>query len=111
MHIFSVDITQLDEIQEALRMSHFSPPNWFPLGLSLGLLKPTLDTIEAEPRNNVSRCLLECLCQWLSKADKVVEKGGPTWNSLANALRNIGEIASAEKVNEISKQIHDFNVQ
>ena len=106
-----VDITQLDEIQEALRTSHFSPPNWFPLGLSLGILKPTLDTIEAEHRNNVSRCLLECLSQWLSKADKVVEKGGPTWNSLAIALRNIGEIVSAEKINEISKQSHNFNVQ
>ena len=71
--------------------------------MDLGLLKPTLDTIEDEHRHNVSRCLLECISQWLSKADKVIKKGEPTWDSLASALRNIGEDAAAKKILEISK--------
>ena len=96
----SLDISHLDEILQVLRTCNFSPPNWFPLGLSLGLLKPTLDTIEDEHRHNVSRCLLECISQWLNKADKVIEKGGPTWDSLASALRNIGEVAAAEKISK-----------
>ena len=66
--------------------------------MDLGLLKPTLDTIEAERGNDLHRCLLECISKWLSKADKVIEKGEPTWDSLANALRNIGEVAAAEKI-------------
>ena len=81
-----------------MRESNFSLPNWYALGVDLGLLKSTLDGIEDEHRHNVSRCLLECISQWLSKADKVIEKGEPTWDSLANALRNIGEVAAAEKI-------------
>ena len=88
---------------QVLRTCNFSPPNWFSLGLSLGLLKPTLDTIEDEHRHNVSRCLLECISQWLSKADKVIEEGEPTWDSLASALRNIGEDVAAVRINKISK--------
>ena len=99
----SPDISHLDEIQQVLRECNFSPPKWYTLGLDLGLLKPTLDTIETQYRNDIQRCLLECISQWLKKADKTIKKGEPTWDSLASALRNIGEVTAAEKVLEIGK--------
>ena len=102
-HNISTDISHLDEILQVLRTCNFSPPKWYTLGVDLGLLKPTLDTIEDEYPHNVSRCLLECISQWLKKADKVIKKGEPTWDSLASALRNIGEVAAAEKILEIGK--------
>ena len=85
-----------------MKKSNFSSQNWLPLGLSLSLPKPTLDAIEAKASNDASQCLQECLSQWLSKTDEVIEKGGPTWDSLANALNNIKEVAAAESI-EISK--------
>ena len=89
---------------KVLKTSNFSPPNWFPLGLSLSLPKPTLVAIEAEHSNNLSQCLEECLSQWLRKG--VVEKDGPTWESLVGALRGIGEVSSAEMI-EISRQFYN----
>ena len=85
-----------------METSNFSPSNWFPLGLSLSLPKPTLVAIEAEHSNSVSQCLEECLSQWLSKTRNVIEKEEPTWTLLAYALRSIGEVASADNI-EISK--------
>ena len=87
-----------------LKRNKFSPSNWFPLGLNLSLSRPTLVAIEAEHSNNMSQCLEECLSQWLTKG--VVEKDGPTWESLAGALRGIGEVSSAEMI-EISRQFYN----
>ena len=88
---------------QVLRECNFSPPKWYTLGVDLGLLKPTLDTIEAQHGNDLHRCLLECISKWLSKADKVIEKGEPTWDSLTSALENLGEVAAVHRINEISK--------
>ena len=87
---------------QVLKMSNFSLPNWFPLGLSLSLSKPTLAAIKGKHGND-SQCLQECLSQWLSKHDKVIDNVGPTWDSLATHLKSIGEVASAEKI-EMSRQ-------
>ena len=75
--------------------------NWSPLGLNLGLPQSTLDAIEADSKIE-SQCLQECLSQWLSKSNEVVNRGGPNWESLANALRSIREVSSAESI-EASK--------
>ena len=101
------DISQLDEILQVLMTSNFSPPNWFPLGLSLGLPKPTLLAVKGK-HGNESQCLQECLSQWLNKVDKVVDNIGLTWDSLATGLKSIGEFASGEKI-EMSKQYYIFN--
>ena len=82
-------------------MSNFSMQNWSPLGLSLGFPQSTLDVIEADFKVE-SQCLQECLSQWLNKANEVIEEGGPNGESLANALRSIGEVSSAESI-EASK--------
>ena len=105
--IFILDVANLKDIIEALKKSLFPNHRWFPLGLQLGLLQPTLSDIRAKYRDDPESCLQECLTLWLSKADKVTESGGPTWDSLADALHKIGETFAAEKINEFSKRLND----
>ena len=94
----------MKDIIEALKQSHFPSHRWSPLGLQLGLLQPTLSDIRAKYRDDPENCLQECLTLWLSKADKVTESGGPTWDSLSSALRKLGENATADKIKEFSKE-------
>ena len=100
---FILDVGCLKDIIDALQLreSYFPNHRWFPLGLQLGLLQPTLTEIEANHRDDVERCLHECLTKWLSRTDKVDENGGPTMNSLVNALNKIGEVATAIKITEL----------
>ena len=86
-----------------MKQGYFPNHKWFPLGLQLGLLPPTLEDIEANYKNDVMRCLQKCLTLWLNKADKVTESGGPTLDSLADALKKIEETFTAEKIKEFSK--------
>ena len=79
-----------------MKHSGFSEPNWFKLGLALGLHKPTLDTIETNYRP--SRYLTECLTNWLNRADSV---GSPSWDTLADGLYKINDNAVAKKLTKI----------
>uniref|UniRef100_A0A1X7UJP3 Death domain-containing protein n=1 Tax=Amphimedon queenslandica TaxID=400682 RepID=A0A1X7UJP3_AMPQE len=92
-----LDKERLAEINEELRISGFSNAKWFELGLSLGLSLQTLKNIETDyGRAGASRCLMECLEKWLSRADNVT--GPLSWITLANGLRRIGETSSAEMI-------------
>ena len=66
-------------------------------------LQSTLSDIRAKHKDDPESCLQDCLTLWLSKADKVTESGGPTWDSLADALHKIGENFAAEKIMEFSE--------
>ena len=79
----------------------FTPRKWIELGLTLGLLQPTIDVIDTNHQCDVSRCLQECLTKWLYRADDVDSVGPPTWESLANGLHRINEKAVAQKITEI----------
>ena len=94
------DIDSLDEVLELLETSRFSEQNWLNLGLKFGLLKNTLETIEAKHRPDINRCLIECLTLWLRRVDKVDEKGVPTWDTLADTLSKLGEKKSAENARQ-----------
>ena len=89
---------------------YFPNHRWFPLGLQLGLLSPTLEDIKANNNDNVKGCLQKCLTLWLNKADKVNENGGPTWDSLADALQKIGETFTAKKMMEFSMKLNNDNI-
>ena len=52
--------------------NNFPKNKWYPLGLKLGLHKTRLDDIEAKYKDDVDRCLLECLSAWLNKVDNVI---------------------------------------
>uniref|UniRef100_A0A1X7SXX2 Death domain-containing protein n=1 Tax=Amphimedon queenslandica TaxID=400682 RepID=A0A1X7SXX2_AMPQE len=81
---------------QILRQYKFPQAKWFELGLNLGLLHPTLEAIEADHRGNTSRCLMECLTKWLSKADQNVRH--LTWQSLVIAIRRLNETRVSENV-------------
>uniref|UniRef100_A0A1X7SN04 Death domain-containing protein n=1 Tax=Amphimedon queenslandica TaxID=400682 RepID=A0A1X7SN04_AMPQE len=90
-----LDISKLNEIIEILKQYNFSESKWFEFGLKLGLIHPTLEAIDANHRGNTSRCLMECLSKWLSKAHH------PTWQTLASALRKIEQKTVAENIEKI----------
>uniref|UniRef100_A0A1X7TRA4 SH3 domain-containing protein n=2 Tax=Amphimedon queenslandica TaxID=400682 RepID=A0A1X7TRA4_AMPQE len=87
---FPLDISKLNFVLQVLRHYKFPEARWFEFGLNLGLLHPTLEAIESAHRGNPSRCLMECLTKWLTKADDNVTTVGPIiWKTLANALRGM----------------------
>ena len=73
------------------------------MGLNLGLFLTTLKIIEMNYSRDMSRCLVECLSQWLRRADKVDSRGRATWDSLSTALRSIGEITVADELDQESE--------
>ena len=98
-----MNITNLDEILKALKDHNFEVAKWKDLCLDLGIYMPALNNIEATNQHHgVDRCLQRCLSSWLSKADKVKQKGGPTWHSLIFGLRNIEEISTADGIHRNS---------
>ena len=78
------------------------------MGLRLGLLKNTLDAIEMNHPGDVSRCLTECLSQWLCRADNV-DSRGVTYDSLSTALRSMNETAVADNLDQESESILSQN--
>ena len=95
----------MKDIINALKQGYFPSHRWSSLGLQLGLLQPTLLSIRSKYRDDPESCLQECLTQWLSKADKVTESGGPTWDTLADALKIMEEVFAAEQIKEFSENL------
>ena len=48
-------------------------------------------------------CLMEVLKKWITRVDKVNDKGGSTWISLTNSLRSIEEVSVADNIDLESK--------
>ena len=105
LYIVIIDVSNLIDVIQALRQVYFPNDRWSSLGLELGLLQPTLSTIYAKHRGDPDSCLQDCLNRWLSKADNVDKSGGPTWDSLGRALKNIGQGFAADKIKEFSEWI------
>ena len=99
-------LEQLIDVFNQLKRCGFPQTRWHELGLTLGLHKNTLDTIERNHPGDVSRCLTECISQWLSRADNVNNKGGATFDSLSDALKSMNENAAADKLDQESKLIY-----
>ena len=98
-----LDVERLVDIIDILEKCSFPESRWDELGLRLGLLKTTLDTIERNHPGDVSRCLNECLTRWLRRADNVDSRGGATYDSLSDAIRSMNENAVADKLDKESK--------
>ena len=67
----------------------FLKSSWQSFGLQLGLYQPTLNDIDTKNRGDPTKCILDCLAAWLKGEDKVKERGGSTWSTLASALNKI----------------------
>ena len=99
-----LDVERLVDIIDILEKCSFPESRWDELGLRLGLHKNTLDAIERNHHGDVSRCLMECLSQWLRRADSVDSRGGgATYDSLSDAIRSMNENAVADKLDKESK--------
>ena len=89
-----------------LRRHGYSGTSYYDLGIYLGLLPRTLDVIKDNNRGDVSSGLRECLKTWLQQANDVrMCAGGPTYHSLIQALRKIGENAVANGIDGDSKNL------
>uniref|UniRef100_A0A1X7SRT1 Death domain-containing protein n=1 Tax=Amphimedon queenslandica TaxID=400682 RepID=A0A1X7SRT1_AMPQE len=86
-----LDPHYLIEVVDLLRRQGYSGVDYHKLGLSLGLSPDTLDDIEKKDKGNARLCLIECLRAWLEQKDNVKSKGVPTYETLIQALREIGQ--------------------
>uniref|UniRef100_A0A1X7TQY2 Death domain-containing protein n=1 Tax=Amphimedon queenslandica TaxID=400682 RepID=A0A1X7TQY2_AMPQE len=94
-----LDIKDLDIVIKELAILNQLPCHiWHDLGLQLGLYQPTLEDINEDNNGDSKKCFRQCMSAWLRGEDKMREKGGPSWSSLATALDTIEEksIASSE---------------
>ncbi|XP_019862846.1 PREDICTED: uncharacterized protein LOC109591575 [Amphimedon queenslandica] len=88
----NLDINDLDiVIKELTSDQHLPCAVWRRLGLQLGLYDPRLVDIDTDCRGQSEHCFHACMSAWLRGDDKVREKGGPSWSSLATALDTIEE--------------------
>ena len=90
----------LIKVLDLLKEHGYSGVSYYTLGLYLGLLSRTLDVIAKNHSGDVNVCLRECLIAWLKAADDVKSKGGPTYDSLIQALRKMGENAVADGIDK-----------
>ena len=96
-----LDSSMLNDLITALEKCGLSKRSWSHLGIQLGLKKEsTLEEIEYKYPGDASKCLTECLSNWLKNKDDVDSRGGPTLNSLICALEQIGENAVADKMSK-----------
>ena len=95
MVLLYTGIDDLFEVQTFLKQV----VNWKDLGLALGLLYTTLQTIEREQHERKNDCMREMLAAWLQQQDNVTKKGFPSWTVLQTALRKIGENQLADSIN------------
>uniref|UniRef100_A0A1X7UC44 Death domain-containing protein n=1 Tax=Amphimedon queenslandica TaxID=400682 RepID=A0A1X7UC44_AMPQE len=87
-----LDIKDLDIVIEELTILNHLPCHiWHDLGLQLGLYQPTLEDINEDNNGDSKKCFRQCMSAWLRGEDKVREKGGPSWSSLATALDKEGK--------------------
>ena len=75
---FLVDINALHAVNSQLVSV---APKWMDLGLSLGLDKPILDSLESNYPRDVNRCLTETLAKWLQQV-----RTARSWRTITHAL-------------------------
>ena len=75
--------------------------------MKLGLLQTTLNEIKSKHSNDPADCLTDMLSHWLNRADHVDTKGGPTLNTLALALKDMGYTAAYDNIK--TKGLMNYN--
>uniref|UniRef100_A0A1X7U1N9 Death domain-containing protein n=1 Tax=Amphimedon queenslandica TaxID=400682 RepID=A0A1X7U1N9_AMPQE len=96
-----LDIKDLDIVIKELKSDQHLPcAIWHELGLQLGLYDPRLVDIDKKNRGDPVECFRECMSAWLRGEDKVREKGGPSWSSLATALDTIEQKSIASYIRD-----------
>ena len=66
-------------------------PDWFTLGIQLGLPYDDLKVIQKNNPNDCVQCLHDMVAAW-------IKRGGATWEKLVEALRCVKDIAKADSI-------------
>lgn len=69
-----------------------SVSKWYQLGIKLGLQPYQLHQIEKEHPAEIERCKIEMLDLWQRN------NPGATWSHIVTALKEMGELTTAEKI-------------
>ena len=77
--------------------------------MKLGLFHPTLQKIKTANHSDPDRCLTDMLSHWLNRADHVDTKGGPTLDTLALALKDMGYTAACDNISKQSNNCISLN--
>ena len=89
MHV-GLKTPTLDELLDNVRTTE-----WFRLGLKLGVNEDDLDVIASDRKLDSSGALTDMLRKWLR------EHKNPTWRKVVEAMRKIGEVNKAGKLESI----------
>ena len=89
----------MDKVLTVLKDNHFPDNQWDDLGLKLGFIQPVLDTIKEDKQDSNER-LKECLSRWLQQNYDTTQYSLPTMESLAAAVRGMGQKAVASSVTQ-----------
>ena len=94
---FVSGIKDLDKVLRVLKDNQFPDNQWDDLGLKLGIIQTELKTIRKDKQDSKD-CLKECLSRWLQQDYDTTQYSLPTMESLAAALRGMGQNAVASNV-------------
>ena len=99
----------IDDLAKVLHyLDDYPYVNWFRLGLDLGLGYNTLRAIKVDNHQQADNCFMEMLATWLRSSDQVLDKGGPTWKQLIEALEKGGNKDIASKIKrDLRKRMTD----
>ena len=100
----TVAISHLDDILSVLE--NFRNEKWEEFGLKAGLYDTTLSNI-SHRGSGVEKYFRECLSAWLRMADKVKDKGVPTWLRLAEIMEELGDRAIGESIRTNKGKLND----
>ena len=103
---FLLSIAMSDHFEVCQSLKDLGSPNTHRrLGGALGLLYPTLLKMSSEAFPD------KMVAAWLNRQDEVLKRSGePTWSTLEEALKKIGQTGLAESVN--TKRIcHEYQSQ
>lgn len=93
-HFLSLDVGDIKKVLKVLKEAMFGPAKWRDLGLSLGLIVTTLDTI-GKTNGDANDYLEKTIQKWLEKEDQVK---GTTLQILKEAVKSTGDKAAAERI-------------
>ena len=68
--------------------------------MELGLDYQTLKSIQENNPGEKEACKMDMLKSWLDGEDEVTQCGGPTWQQLADSLRQLRQDALAENIEQ-----------
>ena len=79
-----------DQANDIITQCRVVKAHWYYLGILLGILHSTLQSIETAYASNIERCLSQVIDTWLRRPKgEVRDDVRPTWRSLCEALSHI----------------------